>query len=271
MPCISLPTMGTESRATDLDHQLHHAEGTREFAYSILQGEHKDNFERKDYIGFGLFNRCLQTHESIEHLVRKPMLDDAWILTRALVEHAVNSAYMFYVADSRTADDFADYPPFQQFEVMQGLKGADDRLFQQLYSPEDAAQIQKRFEAVKARFQDRRGDRWCDDDRLYKRARRVDQKISEAMGETHCDFLWLVNSVWRHGGAYVHGTAGALVDQVSETADGVKIQRKYTREEAAQIVFSANLAFFLILLLVELRLGQGNVQEIKRQFTAWGG
>jgi hypothetical protein len=91
------------------------------------------------------------------------------------------------------------------------------------------------------------------------------------MNERHTSFKWMVNSVWRYGGSYVHGTADALIDQMSETEEGVRIQRTFTREEAAQVLFSANLAFFLILLLVDLRLGGKNAESIKLRFTKWGG
>lgn len=63
--------------AKDLRHQVEHARRIREYAYRILEGEHKNDFQRKDYIGFALFNRCLQTHKATEILVRDSLLDDA--------------------------------------------------------------------------------------------------------------------------------------------------------------------------------------------------
>jgi hypothetical protein len=263
--------MSIESLATDLNHQLQEAAGTREFAYSILEGEHKDDFHRKDYIALSLFNRCLQTHEAIEILVRKSLVDDAWVLVRVLVEHAVNSAYMLQVADARTADDFADYPDFRRYEELQSLKGTDESLIRQVVSVDEENELRQKFEAVRQRFDGRRGDRWSDDDRLHKRAARVDDKISEAKKEKHSEFKWLVNSVWRRSSSYVHGAADALTDQISETGEGVRIQRTYTREESARVTFSANLTLYLILLLVDLRLGGKNAENIKVRFAKWGG
>lgn len=260
-----------EPNVSDLDDQLRHAASIREFSYSTVEGEHKNNFSRKDYIGLSLFNRCLQTHEATEILVRKSLLDDAWVLVRVLVEHSVNSAYMLFVADEQTADDFADYPNVRRYEELQHLKSTNENLVRQIFSLEDEEKLRQRFEAARARFQNRRGDRWCADDRLYKRASRVDEKISEAMQEEHISFKWIVNSVWRFGGTYVHGAADALADQISETNEAVRIQRKYTCEEAAQVLSSANLSLFLILLLVDLRLGAKNAQIIKLRFAQWIG
>jgi hypothetical protein len=130
-----------------------------------------------------------------------------------------------------------------------------------MFSAEEEEGSCEQFEAVRSRFQNKPGDRWCVDDRLSKRAARVDEKISQAKGEEHTSFKWLVNSAWRYGGSHVHGIADALTNQASE--DGVSVQRKYTREEVAQVVFSANLALYLVLLLVDLRLGGKNEGEIR--------
>jgi len=128
--------------------------------------------------------------------------------------------------------------------------------------PEEEKEIRQRFDAVRSRFDNARGDRWCADDRLYKRAARLDR-------ERGTDFLWLVNSLWRYGSAYVHGTAAALSAQMAEAPQGVTFQRKYTREEAANALCNANLAFYLILLPLDVRLGGRNASEINRRFEAW--
>ena len=262
--------MSGESPAKNLDHQIGHAKNTREYAYRILEGEHKNDFQRKDYIAFALFNRCLQTHEAAEKLVKHSLLDDAWVLARTLVEHAVNCAYMLYVADAKTADDFADYPDYKRYLELQDLKATNDKLAQQIVPAGQEEKLRARYEPIRGRFDGRRGDRWSPDERLYKRAARVDEKISEAQEEGRTDFLWLVNSVWRYGSARVHGSADVLAEHVTETENGIKIQRKYTKGEAAQVLYSANFALFLVLLLVDLRLGGRNAEEIKRRFADWG-
>jgi hypothetical protein len=79
-----------ESAEAQFNRQMEEATRLREFAYTIVEGKHEDIFTRKDYIGLSLFNRCLQTHEATEIVVKHSLIDDAWVLVRALVEHAVN-------------------------------------------------------------------------------------------------------------------------------------------------------------------------------------
>lgn len=251
-----------EIATRDLDQELEHAACVREFARSITEGKHQGHFERKDYIGLGLFNRCLQTHEAIEILIRRSLVDDAWSLVRSLVEHAVNSAYMLYVADAQTADNYADLMHYQRYMDLQALKSTDPAVLRRIVSPEEEEEIRQRFIAVRSKFDSAPGDKWCADDRLYKRAARVDR-------ERGTEFLWLVHSLWRYGSAYVHGTATALSAQMTETAEGVTFQRKYTREEAANTLRNANFAFYLILLPLDVHLGGKNTSEINRRFEAW--
>ena len=259
--------------AKNLKHQLGHAAGIREYAYRILEGEHKagDGFESKDYIAFALFNRCLQTHEAAEAVIQKPLVDDGWVLVRCLVEYAVNCAYMLQVADAETANNYADYSDYERYKEFEDLRATDENLAGQIVSPEKAEKLRARYEKVRARYDDKRGDRWCKDERLYKRAARVDKRISEAKTEEHTEFLWLVNSIWRYASSYVHGSADSIAAQVTETEDGVKVQRKYSEEEAAEVLYSANFALYLVLLLVDLRLGGKNAQEIKRRYSEWAG
>ena len=92
----------SDSGQVEFSRQLNEAASIREFAYSVIKGEHRGPFYRNDYIAFSLFNRCLQAHEASGILAGHSLVDDAWIVVRALVEHAVNCVYMLYVVDYRT-------------------------------------------------------------------------------------------------------------------------------------------------------------------------
>ena len=261
--------MPPELPASNLNRELEEAGSIRRFAYSFLEGEHKGDFRREDYIALILFNRCLQTHEATEILVRHSLIDDAWALIRALAEHAVNCAYMLMVADAQIANDFSDYPKYRRYKELLYLKKTNEDLLRKTVTAEQEETMRTQFEAVRSRFDGKHGDRWCPDEKLYKRAARVDERITEAAGEKRDDFQWLVNFVWGHVSAYVHGAANVLAQQVTGIADGVRIQRKYTFEEAAQALFSANLALYVALLPVDQLLGGKNVEELKGRFAEW--
>jgi hypothetical protein len=264
-----MASVNTNNDPAEFNRQLEEARSIRKFAYSIIEGKHDGNFERKDYIGFAQFNRCLQLHESTELVARASLIDDAWVLVRSLVEHAVNCVYMFYVSDAATADNFNDYQYYMVYKNILDLKGTDEVIVRQLVSAEDEAKMRLRFEAVRDRFDDKRGDKWCADDALYKRAIRLDGVNSDRAGEKLTDFTWLVNTVWRYASGYTHGTAGALSDQLGEDAGGVIVRRSYTFGEAAKAVQSANSGIYLALLPVDVRLGGKNATELNRRFVKW--
>jgi hypothetical protein len=263
--------MNAQSETAEYDRQLNEARSVREFAHVIAEGKHANHFERKDYIGFALFNRCLQTHEAIQYVVSQSLLDDGWVLVRTLVEHAVNSAYMFYVADAATADNFADYLDHLAYTTLLDLKATDEAMVRKQVSVEEEEKLRLRYEAVRAKFDGKRGDKWCVDDALYKRAARIDATLSAAKKERVTDFLWLVNSIWRYASTYTHGTAFALADQLSEGTEGVIIHRKYTYGEGAKVLQSANAALYFILLPVDVRLGGKHAAELNERFKRWVG
>jgi hypothetical protein len=242
-----------------------------EFHYSIFLGTHHGVFKRKQTISFALFARCLQTHEAIQILVSHSLVDDAWILLRALVEHAINSAYMLLVADDQTADDFADYGGYTDYEYLQAIKQTNETAFRHQVSAEQEEKAQQRFERVRSRFDGRRGtERWCMDGALYKRASRVDKFLKEATADEASPFLWLANTAWRLGSTYTHGAASALVDQTRMEKDGIiAIQRIYTQEEGARVLGWANFALYLISIPIDVALGGKNVPEINRRCSEW--
>jgi len=89
-----------DSLVTNLDHQLEQSVALRKLAYAAVVADHKGEFLRAGYIAAMLFYRGLQTHEAVEILVRQKLVEDARVLVRVLVEHAVNCAYMLVVADA---------------------------------------------------------------------------------------------------------------------------------------------------------------------------
>jgi hypothetical protein len=249
--------------------QLREAARLREYACSIAEGKHSGHFERKDYVALALFNRCLQTHEATEIVVKQSLIDDTWVLVRALVEHAVNAVYMLYAADATIANDFNDYQDYMSHQNLLDLKGTDEAMLGRWISPEEEEKSRLRFEAVRGRFDGKRGDKWCPDDALYKRVARVDWVISQASGEKRSDFSWLVNSLWRYASGFTHGTARVLTGQLEETDEGVIIRRKPTYGEAAKVMFSANAALYHVLLPIDGRLGGMHSAEIKRMMGSW--
>jgi hypothetical protein len=253
----------------EFHRQLEEAHRLREYAYSIVSGKHQDHFERKDYIAFALFNRCLQTHEAAELLVQKSLIDDAWVLVRALVEHMVNVVYMLQIADAATADNFNDYQYYLAYKVLLDLKGTDEAMLRRLVSLEEEEKGRLRFEMVRDRFDDKRGDKWCADDALYKRAAKLDAAMTRQLGEKRTDLLWLVNTLWRYASGYTHGTAVSLSDQLEDKGEEVWIKRKPTYAEAAKVMQSANAALYQVLLPVDVRLGGKNAAELNRMFGAW--
>jgi hypothetical protein len=258
-----------ESDRREFERQMKEAHELREFAYYIAEGKHRGVFERKDYIAFGFFSRCLQTHEAAQILATQLLVDDVWVLVRALVEYAVNAAYMLKVADGATADNFNDYQNYLSYKVLLDLKGTDEAMLRTLVSKEEEENGRVQFEKIRDRFDDKRGDKWCPDHALYKRAVRLDAALTVQLNEKRTDFLWLVNTLWRYASGYTHGASGALSDHIEEKGEEVWIKRKPTYAEAAKAVQSANAALYLILLPIDVRLGGKNAAELNRRFGVW--
>lgn len=261
----------TDPDKAEFERQLEEAGQLRKFAYSISEGKHHDNFERKDYIAFALFSRCLQTHEAVELVVRQSLLDDGWTLVRSMVEYAVNAVYMLYIADAKTADSFNDYQDYLAHTVLLDLKGTDEPTLRKLVSAEEEEKSRVRYEKVRSQFDGKRGDKWCAEDALYKRAARVDAAVSQQVGEKRSDLLWLVNTIWRYASGYTHGMAGSLSDHLEEKGEEVWIKRKPTYAEAAKVLLSANSALYQVLLPIDVRVGGKNAAKLNQRMNAWLG
>src|SRR5262249_41238443 len=96
----------------NLDHQLQEATELRTLAYAIIVAEHRREFTRAQRLALLVFYRSLQTHEAIEILMRRQLVEDGRALLRVLVEHVVNSAYMLVIGDDETATDFIKFPAY---------------------------------------------------------------------------------------------------------------------------------------------------------------
>lgn len=240
----------------------------RTFAYLIITGQHHGVFERKDYIGLAMFYRCLQTHEAIELVVKPSLVDDGLVLVRSLVEHAVNAVYMLTIADAATADAFAEYGTYLAYEQFASLKAVDADLMRAQVSAEQEDRMRDRYNAVRSKFENKRGDKWCADDALYKRALRLDYTLR--LPEIGTEWRLLVNGVWRLASRYTHGTAQALAGLMKQDSEVTTLERKATHKEAAIVLQSANTALYLSLLPVAGRLGLdvGPIHEMFREWVA---
>ncbi len=241
--------MSDESLTTNLNHQLEQATELRNFAYVVMVAEHKGQFTRAHKLASALFYRSLQTHEATEILIRRPLVEDARVLVRVLVEQVVNCAYMLTVVDDQTVEDFVKY---------------------QSVSVELEEDVRKESEARAPRFKNRRNGEWCVDGKLHERAAKVDEKFSEALKKPYIEFRWLVNSEWRFAGSHVHGMADSILEQVSVVEGVTTIEQKFDVEDAATALYSANFALLLVLPLVDGSLGGKNASEISaraRKFT----
>ena len=249
------------------EFQLKEATELRAFAYSVVVGKHDGNFERKDYIALGMFARCLQIHEATEAVIRKSLVDDGLVLVRALVEHAVNAVYMLAIADAQTADAFADYGGYLAYTQLLDLKAVDPDLMKVKVPAEEEEKSRLRYEAVRGKFDGKRGDKWCDDDALYKRAARLDYTLRKP--DVGSEWRLLVNAVWRHASTYTHGTARALAPQMAQEGEVTTFHRKYSYKEAEPVLQSANTSIYLALLPIAVRLGAKNVAEVHERFARW--
>lgn len=240
----------------NLAHQLEQAGELRKLAYDVVVAEHRGAFSRAQNLASAIFYRSLQTHEAVEILIRQQLVEDARVLLRVVVEHAVNFAYMLLIGDDSTVDDFNKYPMFWRYKVLQGLKVADEPRFRSTVSPGREEEIRVEHEALKPRFKGRGNGEWCADRKLYERAAKVDQKLGEALKTKYVEFLWMVNSEWRFASSYVHGTLDSLLDQVSEASGVITIEQKFDAEDAATALYSANFALALCIRLLDNSLGE---------------
>jgi hypothetical protein len=264
-------TARASSLTTNLDHQLEHSPELRKLAYEAIVVEGLRDLTMAQRIGLTMFYRSLQTHEAIEILLTQKLVEDARVLVRVLVENEVNCAYMLLVGDDETATDFVKYPRYWNYFLMRDLRSVDESRFQNQVSGELEDETRKEYEALHPRFKDRRNGEWCVDAKLHERARKVDEKLAEFVKQPYIEFRWLVNSEWRFAGSHVHGSADALLEQVSRSENVITIEQKYDPEDAAEALYAANFALSLVLHLVDSLLGAKNAPAVLAQLKKFNG
>lgn len=264
--------MIAESLTRNLDHQLAKAPELRNLAYSVVVAEHKQRFTRPQRLALLIFYRSLQTHEAVEVLIRRQIVEDARILERVLVEHSVNCAYMLTVADDNAADDFLYYPKYWRHKILAVLKHTDESRLRRSVSIELEKEVRMESDSLQSRFKGRRNGEWCADGQLHRRAAKVDEKLGINLElPSYAEFRWMVNSEWRFAGSHVHGMADALLDQLSH-ADGVTtIEQRFDRVDAAGALYSANFALALVVPLADGLLGHRYSSEISKRLGEFTG
>jgi Family of unknown function (DUF5677) len=259
------------SLTTNLDHQLEQARELRNLAYAVIIVEGVRDLTMAQRIALAMFYRSLQTHEAIEILVRQQLVEDAQVLSRVVVEHVVNCAYMLVVADEQTAGDFVKFPRYWNYFLMRDLKAVDETRFRKQVTVELEDEIRKEYEDLLPRFENRRNGEWCVDAKLHQRAARVDDGFAEYFKKPFNEFRWLVNSQWRFAGSHVHGNADSLLEQVSRSENVMTIEQKFDAEDAAEALYTANFALTLVLYSIDGLLGAKNIPAISAQLSKFNG
>lgn len=259
------------SLTTDLGHQFEQAAELRKLAYEVIVAEGLRDLTMAQRIALTMFYRSLQTHEAIEILLKQKLVEDARVLVRVLVENEVNCAYMLLVGDEETATDFVKHPRYWNYFLMRDLKSVDENRFRKQVSVELEDETRREYEALRARFKDRRNGEWRVDAKLHERARKVDEKLAEFLKQPYIEFFWLVNSEWRFAGSHAHGNADALLEQVSRSENVITIEQKYSSGDAAEALYAANLALGLVLPLIDSLLGAKNAPAVLARVKKFNG
>lgn len=250
----------------DFDHQCAIAVNLTTFANQVFEGTHtaETQFTRKDYVFFGLADKARLTFEAIQVLCERSLIDDAFVLVRAMIEAVINGAYIAHMGD-QAANDYADFPDYWNWIEFTQLQAVAPEITVQ--TPEEEGQeMQRKYEAVKDRFAQFRRGEWCRH-KLFERASIIDS----AAGKDFNLMRILVNLPWRKASVYAHGTADSIASRVHETETGVAIKRTFKREEAAGVLFMANMAMFTLLAFMDMRLGKRQVDKWHELYDRWGG
>jgi len=261
------------SLTTNLDHQLEQAPEIRDLAYAVIVADGIRDLKIEQRIALAMFYRSLQTHKAIEILLRQKLVEDARALVRVVVENEVNCAYMLVVGDEETAEDFVKHPRYWKYFLIRDLKAVDETRFRQSVPAELEVEIRKDYEELRPRFEKkpRRNSEWCVDGKLIERAAKVDERFAEFVKQPYIEFRWLVNSSWRFDSSHVHGSADALLEQVSRSGKEITIEQKYDPEDAAEALYIANLALALVLRPIDLLLGAKNVAVVNARLSKFNG
>ncbi len=232
----------------------------------VFEGTHRaeTEFTRKDYVFFGLADKGRVTFEAIRVLCEKSLIDDAFCLVRTLIEGIINGAYVAHKGDE-VAKHYADFPDYWNWIEFTQLREVAPETTDET-SREEVEEMERKYDAVKDRYEKFRRGEWCADN-LFQRALALDTAASRDFNLMRA----LVNLAWRKASVYVHGTASSIVSRVQETDSGVAIKRTFTKEEAAGVLFMANMAMFALVALVDMRLGKHHQEQWERLYDRWAG
>ena len=253
-------------RTLDLDHQRAVAAELSTFANQVLEGTHtaETEFTRKDYVFFGLADKARMTFEAIVLLCDHSLIDDAFILIRSMVEAIINGTYVQHMGDD-VANHYADFPDYWDWVVFTDLQAVAPEITRET-PQEEIEQMRQKHEVVRDRYVRFRRGEWCQHN-LFQRGVVVDAAASNDFNLMRV----LVNLVWRKASVYAHGTADSIASRVNQTESGIAIKRTFTRKEAAGMLFMANMAMFMLLALMDLRLGRRHVEKWHELYDRWGG
>lgn len=181
-----------------------------------------------------------------------------------IVEHAVNSLYLMYVDNDQNTDNYVDYGTYKAFRQCEDLKSKIEMSYPEVNVPDFEPGMRDHFEQIRSKFDGNPGDKWCADDRLYKRAAKLDKIITDSFANgkwiPHMpSFLMIVNSQWRLGNAFVHGTN--LLSEISVKDRHVGLQQASTKD-LAEVLKLANWNVLLLLMHIDAKMGAKYSNEI---------
>ena len=245
----------------NLPHQVEISKKLVDLGYELCEGVELQ-VKRKDLIFLALVDKCFVTSVAIRTLCEQALVDDAFALTRVLIEAVISASYILE-SDDQVAEDYADYPKFFAWKQFQDVEAVAPEITSDA-TQEERERMKKDYEATRERYEKNRNTDWTKDN-IFARARMLDTVVGFNL------FRSLINVGWRTAGAYVHSTASSLTSRLSEDEKHVTIRRTATPQEAAGALYTCNMAMFALVAAVDLRLGKKKVDIWKELYGAWSG
>jgi len=245
----------------DLSHQIAVNEQVVEFAYSLMSFER--DARRKDFVFLAISHKCLLSSGAIRTLCNEGRVDDALCLTRVLVETVITAGHLWESPDQVT-EDYLDYPRYTRWLEYEIMRNVDPLLVEGI-SEAEIDKMKSDHEQVRARYEARAGGSWTGDG-IFERAKKIDAVAHFTL------LLSLINVAWRKTNPYLGSNADSLGPRLQEDGQYINIHRAVaSREEAAGVLFMANLALFALAALLDLRLGAPQAAVWKRFHSQWLG
>jgi hypothetical protein len=204
------------------------------------------SFTQKHYVFFGLVDKVFVTHDAIIHLAEQGYADDGFSLVRTSVEAIINGAYILHIGGDAAAADYADFHKYRDWVELKEVEKIMPESVKSIPA-ERLAQMEKDHEQVKDRY---KGSDWTTL-KLPDRALAIDK----AVGEDFYQMRFLYNTPWRHASHHVHGNAKSIQSRFEEKNGKVCIHRRFTKEEAAFLLDTANIVMFAEAAILDVGLG----------------